>query len=72
MLFRSLDDGNIIEANDSFLQFFGYDRTDVISHSISELNIWVNPDQRDQVPHLLTAQGSIRGQEVEIDRKSVV
>ncbi|MEM8614513.1 MAG: PAS domain S-box protein [Cyanobacteria bacterium P01_H01_bin.105] len=66
----ALDDGNIIEANDSFLQFFGYDRTDVISHSISELNIWVNPDQRDQVPHLLAAQGSIRGQEVEMQTRT--
>ncbi|WP_161635039.1 PAS domain S-box protein [Leptolyngbya sp. Heron Island J] len=61
-----LNDGRIIEVNDSFLQFFGYDRGDVIGHSTAELNIWVNPAERDQVSRLLIDQGSIRGQEVEM------
>ena len=66
----ALDDGHIIEANDSFLQFFGYDRADVIGRSTNELNIWVNPDERDQVPYLLVAQGSIRGKEVEMQTRT--
>ncbi len=63
------EDGRIIEANDSFLQFFGYDRAEVIGHSTTELNIWVNPDEREQVPRLLAVQGSIRGQEVEMQTR---
>ena len=66
----ALDDDHIIEVNDSFLQFFGYDRGDVIGHSTAELILWVNPDEREQISHLLTVQGSIRGQEVEMRTRS--
>ena len=58
----ALDDGHIIEANDSFLQFFGYDRADVIGRSTNELNIWGNPVVRVHGPYLLLSQCPIRGQ----------
>lgn len=65
-----LADGRVIEANDSFLQFFGYDRVDVIGHTTRELGIWVNREERAHIPTLLQRQGSIRGQEVEMQTRT--
>ncbi len=65
-----LDDGRVIEVNDSFLQFFGYDRADVIGHTTHELNVWVNREERAQIPALLQSQGSIRGKEVEMQTRT--
>ena len=66
IVISKLDSGKLIEVNDSFLQFFSYNRGDVIGRTTTELSIWRNPEERAQILGLLNSQGSIRGKEVEM------
>jgi PAS domain S-box-containing protein len=44
----SLDDGRIIEVNDSFVRLTGYSQEETLGHTIDELNLWVEPEQRSE------------------------
>lgn len=63
-------DGRYIEVNDSFCQVSGYSRAELIGHTTTELNNWVNLDERERIRQLLQEQGEIRNQEIQIYTKS--
>ena len=44
----SLDDGKYFEVNDQFLEITGYRREELIGHTSSELNFWI--DEEDYLP----------------------
>ncbi len=44
-----LSDGKIIDVNDAFTRFLGFTREEVINETSSNLNLWVNPKDREQV-----------------------
>lgn len=58
-------DTQYIEVNDSFCRFFGYTRTQVIGHTNTELNIWVNSQDRDFLCQILRQTQTIRNYEVD-------
>ncbi len=41
----SLDEGRLLEVNESFEKFFGYARNEVIGKTTRELNLWHDPDR---------------------------
>ncbi|WP_341528224.1 PAS domain S-box protein [Nostoc sp. UHCC 0302] len=54
-----------IEVNDSFCQFFGYSRSQVIDRTNQELNIWVNPAEYNLLAQVLQQTKAIRNHEVD-------
>ena len=70
MIINTLDDGRFIDANDSFLDIVGYERDEVMGHTISELDIWPHPDKRDAFLSRVAAQGAAHNLEVAFRRKS--
>ena len=42
----SLKEGRYIDVNESFLHVIGYSRDEVIGRTATELNIWVDPNDR--------------------------
>jgi PAS domain S-box-containing protein len=66
----ALENGKIIEVNDSFLRATGYRRTEVMGRTTIELNSWVNLEDRDRMTHLLQTQGFVRNQEYDFRIKS--
>lgn len=63
-LVRNLD-GQFVEANDAWLQQYGYQLQDVIGRSARDLNIWVNPTQREHLVAALVPNGTVDRFEVE-------
>jgi PAS domain S-box-containing protein len=63
-------DGRYIDVNDSFCQLFGYSRSQVIGHTASELQIWVNPEERIQLTQVLQEEGVVRDKEFKFRTKS--
>jgi len=57
-LVRDLD-GQFIEANDAWLQQYGYQLHDVIGSNALTLNIWVDPLQREQLVAALAPNGTV-------------
>lgn len=64
------ESGEIVDVNDSFCQLTGYQREEVIGHSIVELNLWFNLDERNRLIHYLQTEGSIRNLEVQFRDRS--
>ncbi|WP_293126894.1 adenylate/guanylate cyclase domain-containing protein [Okeania sp. SIO1I7] len=63
-------DSRIIEVNDSFLEITGYSREEVIGKTGTELNLWVNLEERSNIYKILETQGRIHHQEINLRLKS--
>jgi PAS domain S-box-containing protein len=70
MTITTFAQGRFIEVNDSFLSALSYFREEVINHTVPELNIWVNPQDRIDFRRNLQEQGVVRSQECEFQTKS--
>jgi len=62
-------EGVFVEVNDSFERFTGYSREDAIGHNAGELNLWMDPAQRDYLYAELWAGRTVSGFEGLIRRK---
>ncbi|WP_088889325.1 PAS domain S-box protein [Leptolyngbya ohadii] len=66
----NLTEGQFLEVSDSFLQFFGYSKDEVIGRTALELQIWSDLAQHDQYRELLAQQGSVQNLESQVRTKS--
>ena len=67
---KHLDDGKIINVNQSFLQLFGFGSVDeVIGKTLQELNVFLDPNHTEHVCKLLKQQKIIKDYETEIRTK---
>ncbi|HWR63193.1 MAG TPA: PAS domain S-box protein, partial [Candidatus Thermoplasmatota archaeon] len=66
----SLKEGRYVDVNESFLHVIGYSRDEVIGRTATELNIWVDPDDRARFIQGLKEQGCIRNLEIRMRTKS--
>ena len=65
-----LSDGKLIDANKAFLDATGFKREEVIGRTSTELNIWVNPNERQIVVDELRLHSVARDLEILFRRKS--
>jgi PAS domain S-box-containing protein len=66
----SLEDGRILEVNESFERISGYSRQEAIGKTAFELNLWKNPEDRKQLVKALQEKGFVFDMEIEYRRKS--
>ncbi|MEN3334598.1 MAG: hypothetical protein V7641_3963 [Blastocatellia bacterium] len=59
----TLDEGRYVAINDTFLNWTGYTREEVIGRTSAELELWPTSEARAKVIHLLLTQGRIRNRE---------
>ncbi len=65
-----LNDGTILEVNESFTQSTGFTREEVIGRSGQEIGIWANEGDREKVMSKLKKNGNVRSQEHKFRSKS--
>jgi PAS domain S-box-containing protein len=70
LIVTRLVDGCFLNANDSFLSTFGYERDEVIGKTVRDLNIYVDRQDRKKLIDELREQGSLRGYESRARTKS--
>ncbi|HMB29447.1 MAG TPA: PAS domain S-box protein, partial [Blastocatellia bacterium] len=66
----SLDDGRLVEANESFLSLTGYTREEAMGSTLDELKLWVGPEQSADGLARLRAGEHIDGFEARFRTKS--
>jgi PAS domain S-box-containing protein len=66
----TLADGRFIEINDAFSRISGYSREEVIGQTSVALNMYVDPQGREQLVKNLQLNGEVRELETTIRRKS--
>ncbi|MCB0210855.1 MAG: PAS domain S-box protein [Anaerolineae bacterium] len=70
LVLTRLQDGCIIDVNESIEQLLGYSRAEVIGRSTLWLNLYPHPDNRPKLVQQLQQQGSLRDYELIIRIKS--
>ncbi|MCP4539226.1 MAG: PAS domain S-box protein [Chloroflexi bacterium] len=66
----SLKDGRYMDVNESFLRVLGYDRAEAIGHTSTNLDIFVNPKDRERLAQIIKEHGSLRNVEAEFRTKT--
>ena len=66
----SLDEGRYIEVNDAFVEWSGYQRSELIGRTSRELNIWVDPGERVELLRKLNSRRLVREQEMTFRTKA--
>jgi PAS domain S-box-containing protein len=63
-------DGRLLEANQAFLEQVGYSREEVVEKTSLELNLWLDPYQREGLFNLIREQGCAHNYEFTFQTKS--
>ena len=69
MCITNVKDGRIIEINKSFTRMTGHTRNDALNRTTTQIDIWQNPDDRQNILRLLMEKGSCENQEIVFRRK---
>jgi PAS domain S-box-containing protein len=59
MAITILTDGLIVDVNEAYIRFSGYQRQELIGHRTAELGLWADPKQRDFVVKKLREEGKV-------------
>src|SRR4029079_12014903 len=70
MIIATIDERRIIDVNASFLALSGFRRDEVNGRTGTELELWVDADQREQLRRATAAGEPVRNVEVRYRRKS--
>ena len=65
-----LSDGVFVDVNDTLLQIFGYNRSEIIGRTYAELGLWVQPEQWQHVANKVNSEGQVQDLEMEFRRKT--
>jgi len=66
----TLHEGRYVDVNDSYLRVLGYERDEVIGHTVAELGFWADPTDLDRFNVLLREHGVVQNHELVFRRKS--
>jgi len=70
MAITSVATGRFIDVNESFSEFTGYSKEEIVGRTSLELGIWVEPERRNEALLMLEAAQKVRGFEFRIRLKS--
>jgi len=65
-----ISDGFFVDANETIKNVLGYKREELLGHTVKELRLWPNPEERELMVRAIKKQGSIKEMEVHLRKKS--
>ena len=63
-------EGRILEVNEAYYKFLGYQKKELIGHTTRELKIWTDPLQREGIIKKIKEFGKVNNVEVNLRKKS--
>jgi len=70
MSVTNVETGEIVEANDIFFDFLGYERHELIGRTIFEAGLWQDIGRREEMTALVASRGLLRNFEMVLNTKS--
>ena len=58
--------GRFIEVNDGFRRLTGYSPDEVVGRTLNELNLWISPEQREQMAEAIALSGRLPRREMHL------
>ncbi len=65
-----MEDGTLLDVNEAYLRYFGFQREDVLGRSDQGLNRWLELDTRSELITQLREKGSVRNFEMNVTHSS--
>ena len=65
-----LENGLLMDVNEAYLRYFGYERDEIIGRTPQELEQWLDPDERADLVSRVRAEGRIRDFEIDTGHPS--
>ena len=69
IVITSFLDGVVLDANENYLKLLGYEYEELIGRPITEMNTYLNPDDRTKMLQMLLRDGIVRNYELQIRTK---
>ncbi|NVO05911.1 MAG: PAS domain-containing protein, partial [Rhodoferax sp.] len=69
MVISRLADGHIVVVNDAFLDLTGYTRAESLGHTVTELQLWYNPQARTHMVEVVRQTGRLNNLAMDLRRK---
>jgi PAS domain S-box-containing protein len=66
----SLEEGRFLDVNDTLARNTGFTRDEIIGHTIRELGLWAQPDERTTLVDQVKQHGRVQNVEVDVRNKS--
>ena len=70
MVITSLEDGRMVEVNETLERNLGYRREELLGHTSIELGLWIDPAQRSAIVEEVKKSGRVVNREIHIRAKS--
>jgi PAS domain S-box-containing protein len=70
IVISDVEDGTLLEANNTFMRLTGYRPEEVIGKKSVELGLWAIPEERDEVAGILKRDGKVGSRECQFRMKS--
>jgi|GEM_PF-2210015 len=70
MVLSEFDDGKYIEVNAAFTDLYGFTRDEVIGKTYRQLDMWIDPNQRDTFVKTIKQGGMINNAEVKLKART--
>ncbi|HWR26163.1 MAG TPA: PAS domain S-box protein, partial [Methanosarcina sp.] len=70
IFFSRFEDGLLKDVNQAYLDIIGYSKEEVIGHTSFELDLWVDPGDREYFVETLIQNGRLDGVEIKYRRKN--
>ncbi len=70
ILITLLEDGTMLEVNDTFLNLTGYAREEIAGKKTNDISLWVDPEDRPAAVKALKEKGSVHNKEYRFRMKS--
>lgn len=70
MSISNVDDRVIIDINISYNEMLGYDRDELIGHTVPSRGLYVNSDERQKIIALIEKNGYVKNRELKVRKKS--
>jgi PAS domain S-box-containing protein len=70
MAISTIEDGRYVEINNTFSQIIGYSPAEIIGHTSADLNLFRNPNHRQEIVDQMLRQGFVRNVEIDIMTKN--
>ena len=70
MSISTAKEARFIDVNESFTRVMGFAREELIGRTGLELNIWVDPTEREKILQVLQKEGSVRDMDIHVRMKS--
>jgi PAS domain S-box-containing protein len=69
IMITALEEGRLLDVNESFERNSGFNRAEVIGHTTIELGLWHDPDERTEVVEKIKKDGRVQDREISFRSK---